>query len=802
MGYGLLNPFNQMPTVTLNSDQLASELDCSIGGSATEVRRCARMRSASRVLALVAGAVGLLVLCGGWIFDFSAVRSIIPGAASMKANTACGLMLAAAGILLDGSFHTLARRLVPVCATLLILMSLATLMEDISGRSLGIDELLITDRTPRVLVTAPGRMAFITAISFFLLGCALWLRNRPRARTWYHLLAFGAASLCLSNLIGYLYGIDNFAGIAFYTGMAVHTSSSLLILSLSMIFSRPDGGLMSVVVSDYIGGVLVRRLLLAAVLIPVSLGWLTWKAELREMLGSAFGLAILATANVLVFVCLTWIAGKRLNSIDSERSNASASLRAREELLNIFVKHVPAAVAMLDRDMRYLQLSDRWCADYSLQSSQILGRSHYEIVPDLPERWRQIHRRGLAGETLHAEEDRWERADGGTIWLHWEIRPWGSIEGLPKGILIFSEDITRRKQTEDMLRESEATTRALLETAAQAIVAVDSEGLIVIANRMTEDMFGYIRGELLGQAIEILIPHGLRAKHAIRREGYFSNPHNRPMGVGLDLEGLRKDGTTFPLEVSLSAIETNAGKLAVAFVNDITVRKRLEQAEQTHAKEVQALAGGLLRAQEEERRRVSRELHDTICQQLASLAFDIGGLVADSPPPEDTRSRLKTLQARVVKASAETRHIAYALHPSVLDDLGLAACLRSLCNDLSAPPTKVELAFTGNVPAAALPREVASCVYRVAQESLQNIVKHASAKNVSVVLALQDGVVGLTVADDGAGFDPEAIRGKGGLGLIGMQERARLANGKLSIASQPGRGTRIVLEVPLDAASA
>ncbi|MBZ5636173.1 MAG: PAS domain S-box protein [Acidobacteriia bacterium] len=471
-------------------------------------------------------------------------------------------------------------------------------------------------------------------------------------------------------------------------------------------------------------------------------------------------------------------------------------------MLNIFVKHVPAAVAMLDRDMRYLQLSDRWCADYSLQSSQILGRSHYEIVPDLPERWRQIHRRGLAGETLHAEEDRWERADGGTIWLHWEIRPWGSIEGLPKGILIFSEDITRRKQTEDMLRESEATTRALLETAAQAIVAVDSEGLIVIANRMTEDMFGYIRGELLGQAIEILIPHGLRAKHAIRREGYFSNPHNRPMGVGLDLEGLRKDGTTFPLEVSLSAIETNAGKLAVAFVNDITVRKRLEQAEQTHAKEVQALAGGLLRAQEEERRRVSRELHDTICQQLASLAFDIGGLVADSPPPEDTRSRLKTLQARVVKASAETRHIAYALHPSVLDDLGLAACLRSLCNDLSAPPTKVELAFTGNVPAAALPREVASCVYRVAQESLQNIVKHASAKNVSVVLALQDGVVGLTVADDGAGFDPEAIRGKGGLGLIGMQERARLANGKLSIASQPGRGTRIVLEVPLDAASA
>ena len=113
----------------------------------------------------------------------------------------------------------------------------------------------------------------------------------------------------------------------------------------------------------------------------------------------------------------------------------------------------------------------------------------------------------------------------------------------------------------------------------------------------------------------------------------------------------------------------------------------------------------------------------------------------------------------------------------------------------------MELEFTGDVLPASVPREVASCVYRVAQEGLQNIVKHAKAKHASIAIALQNGNVILTVADDGTGFDLETIWGRGGLGLIGMEERARLVNGKLSIVSQPGHGTRIALKVPLDAGS-
>ena len=125
-------------------------------------------------------------------------------------------------------------------------------------------------------------------------------------------------------------------------------------------------------------------------------------------------------------------------------------LRSREELLKVFVKNVPAAVAMLDREMRYLQVSDRWCSDYLPDRTQILGRSHYEIFPDMPERWKEVHRRALQGETLRADEDHWDGQDG-PHWARWEVRPWKTAEGAVGGILILAEDIGPRKQMEEEL---------------------------------------------------------------------------------------------------------------------------------------------------------------------------------------------------------------------------------------------------------------------------------------------------------------------------------------------------------------
>jgi PAS domain S-box-containing protein len=209
----------------------------------------------------------------------------------------------------------------------------------------------------------------------------------------------------------------------------------------------------------------------------------------------------------------------------------AALLQSREELLKIFVKHVPAAVAMLDRDMRYLQVSERWCADFSLDSSQILGRSHYEIFPDMPDRWKQIHRRALAGETLRAAEDRWDR-EGGTTWLRWEIRPWQNLDGLPGGILIFSEDITHRKDAEE----------ALLGMSRKLIEAHEQE-----RTRIGRDLHDDVVQRLALLAIEL--------------EGVQQDVPDAASGLRTRLGALRNQTTEITNDVQLLSHELHSSKL-------------------------------------------------------------------------------------------------------------------------------------------------------------------------------------------------------------------------------------------------
>jgi len=223
---------------------------------------------------------------------------------------------------------------------------------------------------------------------------------------------------------------------------------------------------------------------------------------------------------------------KRAEQVLRETNRAletqTAVLRSQEELLKIFVKNVPAAVAMLDRDMRYLQVSDRWCVDFSLDSSQLLGRSHYEIFPDIPDRWKQLHRRALLGETLRAEEDRWDR-EGGTTWLRWEIRPWLNLHGLPGGVLIFSEDITQRKHAEE----------ALLGMSRKLIEAHEQE-----RTRIGRDLHDDVVQRLALLAIEL--------------EGV---QHDSAPELSRRIDDLRKQATQITNDVQLLSHELHSSKL-------------------------------------------------------------------------------------------------------------------------------------------------------------------------------------------------------------------------------------------------
>jgi PAS domain S-box-containing protein len=346
-----------------------------------------------------------------------------------------------------------------------------------------------------------------------------------------------------------------------------------------------------------------------------------------------------------------------------------------------------------------------------------------------------------------------------------------------------------------VLRQSASTLRALIESSPQAILAVSGDGKITYANAITEKVFGYSLSELFGQPIEMLIAENFRDKDAGLRKDFFC-PRDGPVGITREIEGRRKDGTQVLIEITLGYVDSLEGKLAAAFVTDITHRKMLEQIAETSRQEISALAASLLRAQEKERRRVSREIHDTLCQQLASLAFDVGDLAAQTSPSDVAHSHFLKIQARVVRMSEEVRHIAYRLHPSELDDLGLKAALQALCDEVSKRH-HITIKVATKDGSEQLPLEVASCLYRVCQEALNNMVKHSKAKRASITLIEEHGSVALSIKDDGVGFCVEEAEGKGGLGMISMKERARIVNGKLSITTRPGKGTRIDLVVPL-----
>jgi PAS domain S-box-containing protein len=337
----------------------------------------------------------------------------------------------------------------------------------------------------------------------------------------------------------------------------------------------------------------------------------------------------------------------------------------------------------------------------------------------------------------------------------------------------------------------------VLATAPYGVIMVGQDGRIAMANAHTEKLFGYPREEMLGQPVEILVPERFRTSHSTHRARFSASPEVRRMGAGRELCGRRKDGSEFPVEIALSPAQPGAGRLILATIVDISLRKQAEEHLRLSQIELRRLTGRLLQAQESESRRIARELHDDLGQRLALLTVEMD-LVRQKPPEAagEVGARLQELLVHVRQLSSSVHNLSHRLHPSNLEQLGLVTAIGSLCNEFSHGHG-LKIDFAAHETPSAIPPYTAVCLYRIAQEGLRNAVKHSGAQHATVELSGTADAISLRIVDDGTGFDPRVVQGKGGLGLVSMRERVRQLGGEILIDSQLAAGTQLQVRLPL-----
>lgn len=376
-----------------------------------------------------------------------------------------------------------------------------------------------------------------------------------------------------------------------------------------------------------------------------------------------------------------------------------------------------------------------------------------------------------------------------------------TVEAILIALLLFERQ--RRKRVLHNLRESEEFNRAVLSSFSSHVAVLDKEGMIIAIN---EAWSQFAREN--GAPPPARIGVGVNYLEVCRRAAAqpFAPVLKTLENIKCVLDGRAESyaeeySCPSPTEprwflMWVTPLRRSEGGAVISHTN-ITELKLAEEALREGHAHIKDLAGRLIAAQEGERRRIGRELHDDVNQRVAAISIALSNLKRRLPDAQNpVRDQIIEIQKRISDLSDRVRHLSHELHSATLQHVGLAATLKSYCAEFSnLEGIEIRLEIQGRL--ARVPDEEALCLYRIVQEALRNIAKHAHAQRVNISLAVASGFWELCVDDDGAGFDMEQARRREGLGLISMEERVKLLQGGLEVQTRPGSGTKLRARLPV-----